>query len=60
MPAPQVAQLWAGRTPPGFKFNVKAFRLFTGHQTSPAASPKDIATTLGPQAKKNARICRQS
>jgi len=53
MPAPQVAQLWAERTPPGFKFNVKALRLFTGHQTSPAASPKDIATTLGPQAKKN-------
>jgi uncharacterized protein YecE (DUF72 family) len=33
MPAPQVAQLWAERTPPGFKFNIKAFRLFTGHQT---------------------------
>ena len=35
MPAPQVAQLWAERTPPSFKFNIKAFRLFTGHQTSP-------------------------
>ena len=53
MPAPQVAQLWAERTPPGFKFNIKAFRLFTGHQTSPAAFPKDIAATIGPQARKN-------
>jgi len=48
MPAPQVAQLWAERTPDDFTFNIKAFRLFTGHQTSPAALPKDIAEALGP------------
>ena len=53
MPAAQVAQLWAERTPPGFIFNVKAFRLFTGHQTSPAVLPKDIAAALGPIGKKN-------
>ena len=53
MPAPQVAQLWAERTPPSFKFNIKAFRLFTGHQTSPAAFPKDVAATLGSRARKN-------
>ena len=47
MPAPQVAQLWAERTPPDFTFNIKAFRLFTGHQTAPAALPKDIAEALG-------------
>src|SRR3954463_13374623 len=35
MPLPQTAQLWAERTPPQFLFNVKAFRLFTGHQTLP-------------------------
>src|SRR5256714_13710521 len=52
MPAPQVAQLWAERTPADFKFNIKAFRLFTGHQTSPAAFPKDIAASLGSRAKK--------
>jgi uncharacterized protein YecE (DUF72 family) len=33
MPAPATAQLWAERTPPGFVFKVKAFRIFTGHQT---------------------------
>ena len=53
MPAAQVAQLWAERTPAGFIFNVKAFRLFTGHQTSPAVLPKDIAAALGPIGKKN-------
>jgi uncharacterized protein YecE (DUF72 family) len=53
MPAAEVAQLWAERTPPGFLFNIKAFRIFTGHQTSPAVFPKDIAAALGPTSKKN-------
>ncbi len=35
MPAPANSKLWADRTPADFVFNVKAFRLFTGHQTSP-------------------------
>jgi uncharacterized protein YecE (DUF72 family) len=48
LPTPQNAQLWAERTPEGFVFNVKAFRLFTGHQTSPAVLPKDIQVALGP------------
>ena len=53
MPKPEVAQLWAERTPPGFTFNIKAFRLFTGHQTSLVAFPKDVAEALGPVDKKN-------
>ena len=53
MPKPEVAQLWAERTPPTFTFNIKAFRLFTGHQTSPAALPKDVAEALGPVEKRN-------
>jgi uncharacterized protein YecE (DUF72 family) len=53
MPAAQLAQLWAERTPAGFIFNIKAFRLFTGHQTSPAMLPKDIAAALGSIGKKN-------
>jgi uncharacterized protein YecE (DUF72 family) len=47
MPAPSTAQLWAERTPQGFVMNVKAFRLFTGHQTSPAVLHKDIQAALG-------------
>ena len=38
---------WAERTPQGFVMNVKAFRLFTGHQTSPAVLPKDVQEALG-------------
>lgn len=50
MPTPQVTQLWAQRTPAGFTFNVKAFRLFTGHQTQPAVLPRDIQRALGDDA----------
>jgi uncharacterized protein YecE (DUF72 family) len=52
MPTPANAQLWAERTPEHFTFNVKAFRLFTGHQTSPAVLPKDVQQALGPEAPK--------
>jgi uncharacterized protein YecE (DUF72 family) len=48
IPSPANAQLWAQRTPDDFVFNVKAFRLFTGHQTSPIVLHKDIAQALGP------------
>jgi uncharacterized protein YecE (DUF72 family) len=53
MPTPQNAQLWAERTPEHFVFNVKAFRLFTGHQTSPIVLHKDIQQALGPGAAKS-------
>jgi uncharacterized protein YecE (DUF72 family) len=46
MPAPSMARQWAERTPKGFVMNAKAFRLFTGHQTSPRALPQDIAAAL--------------
>jgi uncharacterized protein YecE (DUF72 family) len=52
MPTPVNAQLWAERTPPGFVFNVKAFRLFTGHQTSPEVLHKDLQQALGANAPK--------
>jgi uncharacterized protein YecE (DUF72 family) len=52
MPTAANAQLWAQRTPQGFGFNVKAFRLFTGHQTSPLALHKDLQQALGPDAPK--------
>jgi len=46
IPAPATAQAWADRTPEGFVFNVKAFRLFTGHQTQPQVLHKDIQQVL--------------
>ncbi|HWI81824.1 DUF72 domain-containing protein [Ramlibacter sp.] len=48
MPTPANAQLWAQRTPADFVFNVKAFRLFTGHQTDPGVLHKDLQEALGP------------
>lgn len=48
LPAEQTAQLWADRTPQGFVFNVKAFRLFTGHHAQPSALPADLRKALQP------------
>lgn len=48
MPSPSNSVLWAERTPPGFLFNVKAWRLFTGHQTPAAAFPPDLQPLLPP------------
>jgi uncharacterized protein YecE (DUF72 family) len=53
MPTAATAQLWAERTSSGFVMNVKAFRLFTGHQTSPTVLPKDIRAALPPSSKRN-------
>lgn len=53
MPSASNSALWAERTPPGFVFDVKAFRLFTGHQTEPKCLPKDIQAELPKTDKKN-------
>lgn len=42
LPDPAMTHRWAQRTPPGFIFNIKAFRLFTGHQTPKRALPTDL------------------
>ncbi len=55
LPSVRNSALWAERTPDGFVFDIKAFRLFTGHQTPPDALPKDVLEALGslPQGKRN-------
>src|SRR6266702_5117979 len=40
MPSASNSVLWAERTPPHFTFNIKAFRLFTGHQTDRTKLPR--------------------
>jgi len=47
IPAPAMARQWAERTPDHFVFNVKAFRLFTGHMTETKVLHKDIQQALG-------------
>jgi uncharacterized protein YecE (DUF72 family) len=50
MPSLSNSQLWAERTPDAFVF-IKAFRLFTGHQTSPMVLHTDIQEALSPMGK---------
>ncbi|TRV80486.1 DUF72 domain-containing protein [Streptomyces sp. 130] len=42
LPSIRNSRLWAERTPNGFRFDVKAFSLFTGHPTRPEALPADL------------------
>jgi uncharacterized protein YecE (DUF72 family) len=53
MPTPQNAQLWADRTPEHFVFNVKAFRLFTGHEAQTTVLHRDIQQALGPDVPRS-------
>ncbi|MCP9959992.1 DUF72 domain-containing protein [Streptomyces sudanensis] len=46
MPSVRNSRLWAERTPDGFRFDVKAFSLLTGHPTRPAAVPADLRPAL--------------
>ena len=46
LPSRRNATLWAERTPADFVFDVKAFRLFTGHPTQLQSLPADIRSAL--------------
>src|ERR1700761_6347417 len=45
-PAEQQARLWAQRTPEGFRFDVKAYSLLTGHPTRPKSLWRDLRDEL--------------
>lgn len=47
LPDAGMAWRWTQRTPPSFRFHIKAFRAFTGHTTPVSALPGDIADALG-------------
>jgi uncharacterized protein YecE (DUF72 family) len=53
IPAIENAQRWVERTPPGFVFNIKTYRLFTRHQTPVISMAKELREALGPMQKKN-------
>jgi uncharacterized protein YecE (DUF72 family) len=53
LPSRSNSELWVERTPADFTFNVKAFRLFTGHQTPVDALPVPVRAALGTYSKKN-------
>jgi uncharacterized protein YecE (DUF72 family) len=46
LPSARNSLLWAERTPGGFRFDVKAFSLLTGHPTRPSAMPADLRPAL--------------
>jgi len=52
IPSIDNAQRWVERTPPGFIFNIKTYRLFTRHQTPIVSMGRDIAKALS-ASKKN-------
>ena len=53
IPTEENARLWAKRAPSGFVFNIKAYRLFTRHQTPVASLGKELRAALGPVGKPN-------
>lgn len=57
-PAEQQARLWAERTPDGFRFDVKAYSLLTGHPTRPRSLWTDLRERLGPEAAEKRNIYR--
>jgi uncharacterized protein YecE (DUF72 family) len=48
-PAEQQSRLWAERTPDGFRFDVKAYSLLTGHPTRPRSLWRDVRDELPPE-----------
>jgi uncharacterized protein YecE (DUF72 family) len=53
MPSGSNSVVWVERTPEHSTFNIKAFHLFTGHQTDRTKLANDIRTALPPSDKKN-------
>ncbi|MFC4034096.1 DUF72 domain-containing protein [Streptomyces polygonati] len=51
LPSARNSILWAERTPEGFRFDVKAFSLLTGHPTRPGALPVELRPALARQQR---------
>jgi uncharacterized protein YecE (DUF72 family) len=55
-PAERQATLWAQRTPDGFRFDVKAYSLLTGHPTRPRSLWRDLRERLPPEVAEKRNI----
>src|SRR5512142_726379 len=53
LPTVDNAKRWIERTPDDFVFNIKAYRLFTRHQTPVVSLGKELHEALGEVTKKN-------
>ena len=56
LPSRRNVERWADAVPEGFRFNVKAFALFTQHPTRIASIPKSFHEGLPPEVRKKARV----
>jgi uncharacterized protein YecE (DUF72 family) len=56
LPSRRSAELWLERTPPDFRFDVKAYALMTGHPTEVARFPRAIRETLPPDVEAKSRV----
>ena len=56
MPAEKTSRLWVERTPDGFVFDIKAFRLFTQHPAPPSSLPKDVREALPAATRQKSRL----
>jgi uncharacterized protein YecE (DUF72 family) len=55
-PAERQVALWAQRTPEGFRFDVKAYSLLTGHPTRPRSLWRDLREQLPPDVAEKRNI----
>lgn len=55
-PAERQVALWAARTPEGFRFDVKAYSLLTGHPTRPRSLWRDLREELSPEVAEKRNI----
>jgi uncharacterized protein YecE (DUF72 family) len=56
LPSRSSSELWVERTPAGFRFNVKAYALMTGHPTETSRFPKVIREALPAALGGRARV----
>lgn len=56
LPSRRNSERWAAAVPDGFRFNVKAFALFTQHPTRPNSIPKSFHEALPPETLKKRRL----
>ena len=55
-PAERQTALWAERVPDGFRFDVKAYSLLTGHPTRPRSLWRDLREGLDPETAEKRNI----
>ena len=56
IPSVENAAMWSQRTPEGFSFHVKAFRLFTGHWADVKTLPRDLREAVAPHANTRGHV----